>query len=167
MYSKRKFFSIIFFAKIVVKKTHMTVEYDKEIRFTFAIGGFHYYKDIWDSSSYESLKYYHERNNLFDRFSIKFVQLASDKVVGHLPIEILRATKFLLECGTEASVTITGTHYRRSLLVQGGLEIPGNLTDSLPGYSKRNHVLLQKYLEIISDLYVKPTNEELLALFWF
>ena len=75
-------------------------------------------------------------------------------------MEISRASKILPDRGTEVSVTITGTHYRRSPLVQGGLEIPCNLNTSLPGYSARNYVLLQKYLEIVSDLYVEPANEE-------
>ena len=91
---------------------------------------------------------------------IKIVQFASDKVVEHLPVEISRATKYFLDGGSNISVTITGTHYCRLPLVQGGLESPCNLTDSLPGYSQRNHVLLQRYLEILSDLYVEPTKEE-------
>ena len=80
-------------------------------------------------------------------------------------MEISRATRFLLDHGTEVSVAITGTHYHRSPLVQGGLEIPCNLTTSLSGYSARNHVLLQKYLEIVSHLYVEPTNEEIIGSF--
>ena len=50
--------------------------------------------------------------------------------------------------------------------MQGGLEIPCNLTASLPGYSARNHVLPQNhYLEIVSDLYVEPTNKEIIVSF--
>ena len=58
------------------------------------------------------MKFYQERNNPFDRFSIKVVQFASEKVAGHLPMEISRATMLLLDRGAEVSVTITGTHYR-------------------------------------------------------
>ena len=46
--------------------------------------------DIWDPNSYELLKFYHERNNPSDCFSIKVVQFNSDKFVGHLPTEISR-----------------------------------------------------------------------------
>ena len=77
----------------------------------------------------------------------------------------MRATKFLLDRGAEVSVTNTGTHYRWLPLVQGGLEIPCNLTASPPGYSARNHVLLQKYLGIVSALYVELTNEEIIGSF--
>ena len=79
----------------------------------------------------------------------------------HLSMEISRAFfEILPDRGTEVSITITGIHYRRSPLVQGGLEIPCNLNASLPGYSAWNYVLLQKHLEIVSDLYVEPANEE-------
>ena len=143
----------------------MALEYGKEVRFNCAVIGFHYYIDIWDVSSYESLKYYHERNNPFDRFSIKIVQFASDKVVGHFPVEILGATKFLPDRGAEVSVTVIGTHYCRSQLAQVGLDIQWSLTASLLRYSARNHELLKKYLEIVSDLYVKPTNKKNIGAF--
>ena len=44
-------------------------------------------------------------------------------------------------------------------------EIPCNLTASLPGYSARNNVLLQKYLEIVNDLYVESKNDEIIGSF--
>ena len=31
---------------------------------------------------------------------------------------------FLLDCGAEVRITMTGTHYHQSPLVQGGLKIP-------------------------------------------
>ena len=96
---------------------------------------------------------------------MKVVQFASDKLVGNLPMKISRFTKFLPDRGAEVSVTITGTYYRQSSLVQGGLEIPCNFTPSLLGYYASNHVLLQRYLEIVSDLYVEPTNEEIIGSF--
>ena len=71
----------------------------------------------------------------------------------------------MLDSGAEASVTITGTQYHRSPLVQGGLKIPCNLTASFSGYSTSNRMLLQKYLEIVSDLYVEPTNKEIIGSF--
>ena len=49
--------------------------------------------------------------------------------------------------------------------MQGGLEIPCNLTASFPGYSARSHALLEKYLKIVRDLYVEPTNEEIIGSF--
>ena len=98
---------------------------------------------------------------------------------GHINIEYVkrefnRVTKapaitfilyFLLDRGVKVNITINGIHYRRSPLVQGGIKVPCNLSDSLPGYSSSNHVLLQQYLEIVSDLYLEPTNEEIIGSF--
>ena len=59
----------------------MALEYDKEVPFTCAVRSFHYCRDIWDPSSYESLKCYHERNNPFDRFSIKSFSSVQTKML--------------------------------------------------------------------------------------
>ena len=45
-------------------------------------------------------------------------------IVGHLPMEISRITKFLLDRGARIEATLRSIQYRRSPLVQGGLEIP-------------------------------------------
>ena len=47
----------------------------------------------------------------------------SDKIVGHLPIEISRITKFIVDRGAKCTLKIRGMHYR-SPLVQGGLAVP-------------------------------------------
>ena len=78
MHSKREFFSIICFTKIVIKKTHRVLEYDKEVRLSCAVRGFHYYRSICNPSSNESLKCYHVGNNPFARFSIKVVHFTSE-----------------------------------------------------------------------------------------
>ena len=44
-------------------------------------------------------------------------------IIGHLPMEILRITKFLLDRGARIEATLRSTYCRRSPLVQGGLEI--------------------------------------------
>ena len=48
-------------------------------------------------------------------------------------MEISRVTKFLLDRGANVSAKLTSTHYRRSPLVQGGIEIPCVVTVSMPG----------------------------------
>ena len=64
------------------------------------------------------------KNHLsFDSFAIKMCD-ARGNIVGHLLMEILGITKFLLDCGARMESTLRSTHYRRSLLVQGGLGIP-------------------------------------------
>ena len=52
-------------------------------------------------------------------------RMNESKIVGHLPREISRATKFLLDRGANVTARLSSTHYRRSpLFQQGGLEIP-------------------------------------------
>ena len=70
----------------------------------------------------------HERKNLHDRYAIAAYnrlpgQLA-DSIIGHLPREISRPTRFSLLRGGVAVAEVINTMHRRSPLVQGGLEIP-------------------------------------------
>ena len=46
------------------------------------------------------------------------------QVVGHLPREIYRFCKFFCDYGGELSAVVRDPKYRRSLIPQGGLEIP-------------------------------------------
>ena len=68
----------------------------------------------------------------------------SKRTIGHLPVEISRATKFLLDWGSEVIIKLTETHYRRSPLVQGRLEILCVLAAKMNDYLVRNQMLLQK-----------------------
>ena len=69
----------------------------------------------------------HESENYYDLFAIKTWWDAEfyPQKVNHLPLEISEFTKFLLDRGATITVTLSSAHYRRSPLVQGGLEIPG------------------------------------------
>ena len=62
-------------------------------------------------------------------------------------------------------VKLVSTNYRRSPLVQGGLEIPAKITVTLPG-TVRNHLLIDKYKQIVTENYAEPKKEEILARFW-
>ena len=48
----------------------------------------------------------------------------ADSIIGHLPREISRATRFFLLRGGMVHLKVTDENYRRSPLIQGGLEIP-------------------------------------------
>ena len=83
---------------------------------------------------------------MFTKFAIKTCRMNENKIVGHLPREISRATKFLLDRG--ANVThFSSTHYRRSPLFQGGLEIPRTVKVCLPD----RNMLIGKYKEIVES----------------
>ena len=98
----------------------------------------------------------HERNNAFDPFAIKTVN-ENLEVCGHLPREISRATKFLLDRGALVKATITSHKYRRSPLVQGGLEIPCMILATLTG-SHVNGKIIQRFQEITTKVYKEPDN---------
>ena len=73
-------------------------------------------------------------------------------------------TKFLLDRGAVAQATLSVTHYRRSPLVQGGLEIPCKVSVKMPGTMK-NHLQMDRYLELVRSLYTEPKNEVVLGSF--
>ena len=86
------------------------------------------------------------------------------KIAGHLPREISRVTKYFLDRGAVVQATLSTTHYRRSPLVQGGLEIACKVSVKMPGTIK-NHLLMDRYFELVRSLYTEPKNEVILGLF--
>ena len=135
------------------------------MQFTCAMRGYHHYQREWLPDVEEILECAHEKNNLFDRYAIKTTRKKTNQIVGHLPTEISRITKFLIDRGAVVTAKLTSDHYRRSPLIQGGLEIPCLVTAKMNGYSARNQMLLKKYEEMVNTLYVEPKNEEVLGSF--
>ena len=80
--------------------------------------------------------------------------------MGHLPLEISWFTKFLLDCGATITASFSSTHYRRSPLAQGGLEVPCVVNAKLIG-TKKNKKILTKYLEMVQTHYTEPSSEPL------
>ena len=89
-----------------------------------AARGFHYNIKFWLPEPEQTLNCFHEEGNTFDRFAIKVCAKDKNKIVGHLMMEISRVTKFLLDRRVSVSAKLMNKHYRRSRLVQGGIEIP-------------------------------------------
>ena len=112
--------------------------------FSAAVRGFHVYRDIWNPQIDEELICLHEERNLFDMFSIKTCRTSDRAIVGHLPREISRPTKYLIDRGAKVTAKLSSTNYRKSPLFQGGLEIPCIVTVSLPA-SIKGHMLIQRY----------------------
>ena len=90
-----------------------------------AIRGFHVYRNIWQPKENETLQCYNESHHDYDLFAIKTCRDAEfqQQIMDHLPLEISRFTKLVLDREATVSATFSSTHYRRSPLVQGGLEI--------------------------------------------
>lgn len=105
-----------------------------ELQFVFPcrLRGYHEYRLTWTPTLHEVLTVKQERSNPYDRFAIacttRLPASISDTIVGHLTKEIPRYTFFIINYGARVSVSVTDTHYRMSALIQGGLEIPIQVT---------------------------------------
>ena len=108
---------------------------------------------------------YQERNSPFDRFAIKCCLAGKEELVGHIPNEISRVTKFFIVRGAAITAQLVENHYRRSPLVQGGLDIPCKLTAAIPG-TVSNLVCVKKCKEIVTNLCIESKNEEILVFFF-
>ena len=136
----------------------------KTFQFTAAVRGFHYYKRFWNPEPEETLNCSHELNNPFDFFAIKVCSISNDEIVGHLPMEISRVTKFLIDRGAKVTTTLTSTNYRRSPLVQGGLEISCLVKVTMSG-TVFNQLLMERYKQIVCERYIEPKDEEIIGTF--
>ena len=134
---------------------------EKVSEFFSAIRGYHYYRNTWNPEESEVLQCSHELEDTFDLFAIKTCK-PEGQIVGHLPMEIARVTKFLLDRGAVIIATLNTTNYRRSPLVQGGLEIACKVTMRMP---IKNHMLMDRYLELVRPLYAEPKDEIILGSF--
>ena len=72
--------------------------------------------------------------------------------------------KFFLDRGAIANAQLTGEHYRRSPIVQGGMEIACKVTLKIPGMCV-NILLMEKCKQLLQQLYIEPKNEEMLGSF--
>ena len=79
-------------------------------------------------------------------------------IIGHLPREISRATKYSFDRGAIVTATITPEHYRKCPLFQAGLEIRCVITVTVTA-SVRRHLLLQIYEQFVKTLYAEPKDE--------
>lgn len=87
----------------------------------------------------------------------RFPGFSSDSVVGHLPREVSRITHFIILHGGRVSCRVTDAHHRRSPLVQGGLEIPAEITVEMD-ISKENVQAMKKYEALVEEYYKEPVD---------
>ena len=137
--------------------------FNKTFEYTAAVRGFHYFKTIWHPKKNELLSCQFENGNCYDIFAIKTCD-ENGRMVGHLPREVSRITKFIIDRGAKVTAELQGTHYRRSPLVKGGLEIPCKVTVSMLGTCV-NLLLLERYKQLTGELYLEPKEEVILGSF--
>ena len=69
-----------------------------------------------------------------------------------------------MDRGAIASAQLTSEHYRRSPIVQGGMEIACKVRVKIPGTCV-NNLLMKKYKQLVHHLYIEPKDEEILGSF--
>ena len=87
---------------------------EKILNFTAAVRAFHYYQKILSPKEGEILNCYQERDSAFDVFAIK-TESKNGSTVIHLPREVSRITKFILDRGAKVIATLTSANFRLSL----------------------------------------------------
>ena len=70
-----------------------------------------------------------------------------------------------MDRGATVTAQLTGFHYRRSSLVQEGLEIPYKITVTISG-TVFNLFWMEKYEDIVVDRYVEPKNKKIMGSFF-
>ena len=125
-----------------------------------AARGFHEYRKIWAPTINHELIVKPQTGNLFDPYAIGLFTKIRGKIeplslVGHLPREISRFSKFYLEYGGSMKASVRDVKFRRSPLPQGGLEIPITLTILQNNASLR---VYDKMQEFMMEYYVEPEN---------
>ena len=142
-----------------------TTELDSSFVLNFAfpcvLRGFHVYEELWNPRLNEKLDTIHEENNPHDRYAVaairKTVSRLTPVIVGHLPREFSRFTRFIILHGATVKVKVSDTKYRRSPLIQGGLEIPVEVEVQKEN-SSENQQALSKYKTLIAENYHEPVN---------
>ena len=102
-----------------------------------------------------------ESHNIHNRYTITALKLLPGtirlSVVCCLPREISRFTYDIIIHGARVSCQVTDIHHRRSPLVQGGLEIPIQVTVTMD-LGEGNVKVMKKYEDLVNEHYKEPVN---------
>ena len=137
---------------------------EKIFEFPSAVRGFHCYRRYWQPDLEDELYCRHEEDNPFDFFAIKICMKNKCETVDHLPMEISRATKFLLDRGASVFVKLTSTNYCVSPLVQGGLEIPCHV-EILMTPTLKNKEIIDVYKDMVDLCYDSREKDSIVGSF--
>ena len=86
------------------------------------------------------------------------------QAVGHLPIELTRITKFLIDRGAEVEAQLSSVIYGRSPLIHGSLEISCDVTVTMPE-TIDHRLILEKYKKLVCEKYAEPKEEVIIGSF--
>ena len=120
-----------------------------QVPYRSVVRGFYVYKAIWNPVVNEELSTAQEPDNPEDRYAISVIK--DEAVVGHVPRELSRISYYFIQRNGEILCTVTGNRLR-SVLVEGGLEIPCIYT--FRGKKK----LVDKLKSIMSEMHMEIAN---------
>ena len=104
----------------------------------------------------------HEKGNPHDENAMagmKTLPGTLTPIIGHVPKEISRFTRYIADHGATISAFVVSSNYRRSPLIQGGREIPIKLVVKLL-VGEENYSNLEKYSQLATQNYKEPVNGE-------
>ena len=139
------------------------MDYNKKKMSSAAVRSFHFYRTAWVPTESDKLKCTHEKNNPFNDFAIKTMN-NSGQTVWHLPLELSRITKFLIDRGAKVEAQLSSKNFSRSPLIQGGLEIPSDVLVTMPG-TIDNQFILEKYRKLVCEKHAEPKEEVIIGSF--
>ena len=130
-------------------------------KFLCGLRGFHVYSDKWKPWIGERISIVHEKRNIHDINAIAGKKtlpgILAPSIIGHLPKEVSRYTRHIIEHVAQLCAFVISTTHRVSPLIQGGLEIPIRVEIKLP-YYEVNDSNLKKYKQLIEENYREPVN---------
>ena len=134
---------------------------DVVVTFPCGLRGYHVYRTVWSPLLNERLNTIHESSNNYDRYAVAATKdvsgHSSSVIVGHLPKEISRVTWYIMQYGATVTVRVCDINYRRSPLIQGGLEIPVEVTVCMP-FNPKNKAALDRFESLLAEQYKEPVN---------
>ena len=139
----------------------LQMAYNKVSEFSAEVRGYHYYR-FWIPQKIKSL-------NAFLKLITHLIALQSKYAKLEMKMQL---AIFLKKCRalwnfswtgerTIASAQLTSEYYRQSPILQGGMEIACKVTVKIPGTCV-NILLMEKYKQLVQQLYIEPKNKEIL-----
>ena len=140
---------------LILMATDITLSFMRGLR------GYHVYQIVWTPRLNEILPTEHKRNNLYDRHAIAAKKnlpgRLTTSVVGYLPKELSRITRYIMQYGAVVTLKVVGTHHRRSPLVQVDLEIPVKVEVRIE-FNEKNKMSVNKYKSLVEQLYKESVD---------
>ena len=120
--------------------------------------GFHVYRRDWSPKLGQKLATFDEQSNVYDPYAMALTitmksTITGKKIVGHIPRQISRFCKFFVDYGGEITGIVKSNKYRRSPILQGGLEIPIKL---VIGQGSSSDQVFQRVKQLVNEYYIEP-----------